>query len=251
MTEKRYIAYFDFLGFKYFIENNPHDFHIKIMNNVFRDIENALSQGKTKPASHGVIADLENAKINALNFSDTVVFWTKDDSLQSLSEILKVAHYYNSRNVSFFFPSRGTLIHGEMEYVDFKYKNQNNNIYNINSIFGQGLVDAHLNSENQSWAGAVIDKSILAQLNFFGLDETFLNEYAKKYKVPYKNNLISEEYAFKLVSGDLNMTSYNNLSANIISNFAKYNKPTDSIRVQEIITNTLNYLETFISLPNQ
>jgi hypothetical protein len=138
-----------------------------------------------------------------------------------------------------------------MEYVDFKYENQNDNVYNINSIFGQGLVDAHLKSEAQSWAGAVIDKSILDQMNFLGLDETFLDEYAKKYKVPYKNNINIEEYAFKLVSGDLSMTGYNNVSANITSNFAKYNKPTDSARVREIITNTINYLETFISLPNQ
>ena len=84
----RFIAYFDYLGFKKFIENNTLDYQKRIVVNNFRDIENALGKGKTKPAKYGVIADLSESKINCINFSDTVVFWTNDDSIDSLIEIL-------------------------------------------------------------------------------------------------------------------------------------------------------------------
>jgi hypothetical protein len=42
----RFIAYFDYLGFKKFIENNTLDYQKRIVVNNFRDIENALAKGK-------------------------------------------------------------------------------------------------------------------------------------------------------------------------------------------------------------
>ena len=92
---KKFIAYFDYLGFKQFIENNDLDYQKRIMENNFRDIENALGQGKLKQPTHGAIADLANSNINCINFSDTIVFWTNDDSESSLIEIIEVAYKFN------------------------------------------------------------------------------------------------------------------------------------------------------------
>lgn len=100
---KKFIAYFDYLGFKQFIENNDLQYQKRIMGNNFRDIESAITQGKSVEAPHGVIADLSNHKVNCINFSDTVVFWTNDDSIQSLSEILEVAYKFNWQATTFFF----------------------------------------------------------------------------------------------------------------------------------------------------
>ena len=100
-----FIAYFDYLGFKEFIENNDLDYQKKIIGNNFRDLESALGQGKIKDVHHGVIADLSNSKINCINFSDTVVFWTNDDSNESLKELLDVSYKFNWQAVDFFFPS--------------------------------------------------------------------------------------------------------------------------------------------------
>ena len=76
---KKFIAYFDYLGFKQFIENNDLSYQKSTVNMIFRDIESALSGGKTKDAPQGRIFDIAKSNINCINFSDTVVYWTNDD----------------------------------------------------------------------------------------------------------------------------------------------------------------------------
>lgn len=248
---KKFIAYFDYLGFKQFIENNELEYQQQIIGNIFRDIESALGQGKLKQKSPSVVvADLSENKINCINFSDTIVFWTNDDSSESLTEILKVAHHFNWRATSYFFPARGSVVHGEIQYVDYKESNEVGGLYNINSVFGKGLVEAHQKAEFQQWSGAVIDKSVIQYLNSNGLDvSSFLTPYAKIHTVPYKKGVELEEYAFKLFESlGISEAGFTNYSKNIRENFAKHNKSIEGADVQEKIQNTIKYLETFINL---
>jgi hypothetical protein len=50
-----YIAYFDLLGFKEFIEKNNDETLITRMGHIFRDIETSLAQGKYQTPRDGVI----------------------------------------------------------------------------------------------------------------------------------------------------------------------------------------------------
>jgi|GEM_PF-749706 len=245
----KFIAYFDYLGFKQFIENNDLDYQKRIMGNNFRDMESALGQGKLVEASHGVIADLSNHKVNCINFSDTVVFWTNDDSEQSIIEILDVASKFNRQGTTLFFPARGALVHGEMEYIDFKNENSFGGLYNINSVFGKGLVTAHQKAESQQWSGTVIDSSFVNKLVEMGHNpDSFLLTYAKKYIVPYKNGVkLEQEFALNLVSYKLNPVAFDNTSKGIIRNFGNHDKDTTHPDVQEKINNTITFLETYKS----
>ena len=90
-----FLAYFDYLGFQDFIERNEADYQKKIVNNIFRDIEGALGQGKVVENEHGYIADLSQVKINCINFSDTVIFWTDEDGVDDLRNLLNVALKFN------------------------------------------------------------------------------------------------------------------------------------------------------------
>jgi hypothetical protein len=247
-TNKKFIAYFDYLGFKQFIENNDLEYQKQIMGNVYRDIESALGQGKLKQTSPStVIADLTNHKINCINFSDTVVFWTKDDSLESLTEILKVTHHFNRRTTLNFFPARGSLVYGEIVYVDYKQLNEVGGLYNINSVFGKGLVEAHQKAEFQQWSGAVIDETVIQFLDSKKIDvSSYLAPYAKLHKVPYKNGVEIEEYAFKLFEDSgISKDGFDNFSKHIKGNFANYKKSIEGTDVQAKIENTIKYLETF------
>jgi len=70
-----YLAYFDYLGFKEFIENNDDEVLMRRMGHIFRDIEGALGLGKYREPQNGVIlSDLSNSSVNCLNISDTVLF---------------------------------------------------------------------------------------------------------------------------------------------------------------------------------
>ena len=232
---KKFIAYFDYLGFKEFIEKNDLESQSKIIGNNFREMENALGNGKYKDAPQGLIADISNSRINCINFSDTVVFFTNDDSESSLAEILEVAFKFNWQAIDYCFPARGALVYGEIVYIDFKQKNGGGGVYNINSVYGKGLVKAHFRAEEQHWAGTVLDESIVSEITHRGNDpEKFLLPYAKKYKVPYKDGIErADEFVLHLIKGTLNDEGLKNFGNGIKDNFAQYNKSVEDKRVQQ------------------
>lgn len=244
----KFIAYFDYLGFKQFIENNDLDYQRRIMGNIYRDIERALGHGNYEIAPSGIaIADISHSSINCINFSDTVVFWTNDQSIESLEEIIKVAHSFNDRNINLYFPARGSLVYGIIEHDSYYKENRGGGKYNINSVYGKGLVEAHDKANKQHWANTVIDKSFIEKMIDMGLDpSTYLKPYAKLYKVPYKDGgNQSEEYVMNLVNGIIDEEAITGLSDFIRVNFAKHNKSIDSPDVQEKINNTIKFLEGY------
>ncbi|WP_316840063.1 hypothetical protein [Pedobacter gandavensis] len=242
---KKFIAYFDYLGFKDFIEKNDLNFQIEIMNNNFRDIEDGIAQGKHRLGKHGgYVADLSKSTLNAINFSDTIVIWTNDDSLDSFMELLEAAYRFNHRSVTMTFPIRGMIVLDELESVAFNYKNNVGGSYNINSVFGKGLVKAHLQAEQQQWAGTVIGEEIIDKFKNDEIDiDHVLKPFAQRYKVPYKPpfDIPYEEYALKLVTG-INDEFFKNVSKGIVDNFSQYNKDATHESVQEKLSNTIKYL---------
>lgn len=245
---KKYIGYFDYLGFKQFVENNDTSYQTKVMNHIFRDIESALGEGKFIPSPRGVVSDMSESTLQCTNFSDTVVFSTQDDSIESLHSLLRATYRFNWFSIFYNFPVRGAIVHGDIIHVDFRHSSKVGGNYNINSLYGRGMVDAYSKAESQHWAGTVIDQSVVKIINEMGIDEAdILLLYAKKYKIPYKSGISvpEEEYAFRLVEGNLNEESFKNFCNNIISNFADHKKDISHPSVAAKIENTINYLSTF------
>lgn len=242
---KKLIAYFDYLGFKDFIEKNDLDFQIRIMNNNFRDIEDGIAHGEHRKSTRGgYVADLSKSTLNAINFSDTIVIWSKDDSLDSFLELIKASFRFNHRSVTMTFPIRGMIVLDELESVAFNYTNDVGGTYNINSVFGKGLVKAHVQAEQQQWAGTVISEEVIDKFKSEGVDiDQVLEPYAQRYKVPYKPpfDIPYEEYALKLVTG-INDEFFKNVSKGITENFSQYNKDATHKSTQEKLANTIAYL---------
>ena len=140
---KKFIAYFDYLGFKEFIEKNDLEAQMKVINRNFRDMELALGQGNYRDEPHGFCADTSNSRIKCINFSDTVVFFTNDNEHESLIEFLDVVYEFNRIEILNFFPLRGAIAYGEMVYKDFKSENKKGGMFNVNSVYGKSLVQAH------------------------------------------------------------------------------------------------------------
>src|SRR5690606_27212079 len=191
-----YLAYYDFMGFKEFIQNNEDVALMRRMGHIFRDIEICLGQGKYKEPRNGVIiADVSRSKLNCLNISDTVIVWTNDCQLDSLKELINVAYEFNWREIGYNFPLRGTILKGKIKEATGRHINSEGGSYSVQCVYGKGIVDAHLKAESQNWAGTVIDQSIIDDLtNFDQID--FITEMTTKYEVPYKTGN-SEEYVFK------------------------------------------------------
>ncbi len=246
----RFLAYFDYLGFKDFIDRNDAKTQQQIVFNNFRDIESALSGGKTERTDNGVVADLSKFTLGCTNFSDTILFWTQDNSVESLQELLVTALRFNWQCIDYFFPARGSIVYGEFTDLEYNFKGPGGGKYNINSLFGKALIQAYLKAESQNWAGTVIDNSVIEYLEQNGYEvNSFILPFAKKYMVPYKDPVAGqkEEWALNLVTGSTKISeeAYKNMASNIISNFSQYNKRTDDERVQEKISNTINFLRSY------
>lgn len=238
-----YLAYFDFMGFKQFILNNEDEILMRRMGHIFRDIEMCLGKGEYKEARNGMIlADISNSKLNCLNISDTVLFWTNDLSEESLLELIQVAYEFNWREVTFNFPLRGSIVKGNVRIVSGKDDTEVGGSYSVQCLYGKGLVYAHDLAENQEWAGTIIDDMVYEDLNSFENGKLISEKNIINYDVPIKDNQKKNAKVFKLRQGINNEEHLNNLLNDIERVFSLDNKGIDSLSVQTKIKNTQQFL---------
>ena len=242
MTEV-YLAYFDFMGFKQFILNNEDEVLMRRMGHIFRDIEMCLGRGNYQEPRNGMIlSDISKSKLNCLNISDTVLFWTNDLSEESLSELIQVAYEFNRREISYNFPLRGSIVKGKVRIVSGKNETDEGGSYSIQCLYGKGLVYAHDLAENQEWAGTIIEENVFNDLTLFDIGKELINKHIVDYDVPIKNNLVRKSKVFKLLKGKLNDEHLKNVIKSIEDVFALDNKGIDSGSVKTKIENTTKFL---------
>ena len=238
-----YLAYFDFMGFKQFILNNEDEVLIRRMNHIFRDIEICISRGNYHPPQGGkVYADTTKSKLNTLNISDTILFWTNDLSEESLIELVEVAYNFNWREVTFNFHLRGAIVKGNITFVSGSNDNENGGSYSVQCLYGPGLVYAHDLAEKQQWAGTIIDETVISDLEKFKEGRDLLEKYTVDYNVPRKKMSPRPSKVFKLRQGIANEEHLKNLLKSIDDVFALDNKGTELPDVQEKIKNTKDFL---------
>lgn len=235
---KCFFTYFDLLGYRNFLKNNPSETHEKVIHQFFVHIESALNLSKKyKKANDGsYINDLTGNRIHFANYSDTVLMWTDGATEEEFTELLEISYECNWRMNLFHFPIRGALVYDELKTLQFNSTESN---YHINTFFGKGLINAHDLSENQQWAGMILDNSVFQIINDFEK----INERCIKYSVPFKSGGI-EMYAMRLVinlSTDLRLK---NTRRDIEGNFKRYDKWDDydeSLKAK--LNNTFRFLE--------
>lgn len=238
-----YLAYFDFMGFKQFILNNEDEHLIYRMRHIFRDMEMCLGKGKfQQPGSGVLLADISKSKINCLNISDTVLFWTNDLSEDSLHELIEVGYEFNWREILYNFPLRGAIVKGTIRLVSGKDDSEKGGSYSVQCLYGKGLVYAHDLAEKQQWAGTIIDETVISDLEKFEKGGILVKKNMVDYAVPLKNNTTRHSKVFKLKQGPLNEESLKNSLGNIDHVFALDNKGTEHPDVQEKIKNTKDFL---------
>ena len=169
-----WIAYFDVLGF----------------SNLVKDFQE--HPDFIKETFHKALA--EGGQFNSLckfkYFSDSFIFYTENDSLDSFVKIRDVTMYFYSimfadYQTSLRFPLRGCLNIGKL------YSDENNGIF-----FGQALIDAYHLAEGQNWIGYVLSENVLNRLKELE-PEDYKKQYKscfKEYNVPYKKEPKNRKY---------------------------------------------------------
>jgi hypothetical protein len=242
-----FLAYFDLLGYKNFIENNSEAYLCRRTDHFGRNIEMALSLDYPNIPSKRpgvVLSDISHSTLNCLTFSDTVIFWTNSNALQDFEEILRVAHKYNNFNIMHDFPSRGCIVYGDIWYKPFDSENLRGGKYMLNMIYGKALVDAHSRAEAMSWAGCELDKSAIEYAKTQGDTTSLLRDYTMVYDIPFKTKDDKEirlsGHALRLSYGRILITEH--YEDGLRRTFTQDNKGKIEGRTEVIFNNTIEFL---------
>lgn len=230
---KRFITYFDLLGYRNFLERNESAIHKKVIEQFYVHIDSSLNRtGKYFKNENGnFVNDLTGKIVSFANYSDTVILWTESDTEDEFNAILEASYECNWRMNLYHFPIRGILIYDELFPLNYSSSHKG---YHINTFFGRGLIKAHDGAEKQQWAGMVIDKSVNEKM----INTENTKSKVIRYDVPYKDGRHTQ-IAMKLAI---------NLNANTIedveTNFKRYNKWDDEVpSLKKKLENTIDFLK--------
>ncbi len=161
----RFISFFDILGFKEMVLRESHE---QIMNNL------SNIQGILKMLDKQATGSIQ---IKTIQFSDSIIQITSDDSPRSAVELLQRANWLLAGCITYRVPVKGAIAYGLFT------ADQEKSIY-----FGQPLIDAYLLQDELKYYGSIIHHT--AEYEF---QQRCPNEFYKmtfKYKSPVGNSYV-------------------------------------------------------------
>lgn len=193
----KYLAFIDILGFQKIVSANKSAMKERYESLIITAIHVSLSADeksrmKTKFLANGrLVKDIDEAKVNSMVFSDTIMFWTNDSSPENLLELMKVVNNlywwstYHTRVAL-----RGAITYGSLDYNDPLFVLPNVKM-NQTVLFGNAIVEAYQLEKRQEWMGCVIDQSCIDAFNSYNPTPTEgqKKEFEKNvipYNIPYK-----------------------------------------------------------------
>jgi hypothetical protein len=178
-TANRFVAFFDILGFKEMVSRNSHDAILKKLEQLSETVSDLESHNY----SIGMAEIIKSAvgETKAITFSDSIVVYSKGDSLEDLNKIIIDAYWVISSSLEFNIPIKAALSYGQIT-VDFE-----------NSLFfGQPIIDAFLLHEQLQIYAAVLDNHFEEKLATFNLTEK-VSRNIHDYKTPFKTGKINHK----------------------------------------------------------
>jgi len=237
-----YIAFFDILGFKDLVNNNSHEYLKKL---YFKDFDFSIS-ASLSDVNASINGPIEKA-INSMTISDSIIFWTNNDSLESFFVIFRAASTLMITSLSMGLPLRGSITTGELSMSHGFYDYNNSSIKS--SLIGKSLVNAYELEKQQNWSGCIIDdkciklyleaikKRKLSEEDPNGISNLLKSDSIVKYNVKLKDKVCSK-YVINWSKGGI----FNHYSVKELENeFSKHNKKIERDDVKKKIENTIDF----------
>lgn len=151
MGSIRYVAFIDILGFKALVEKfqGRSDELGQMMKELFTSAILAAMTGESVHIRKHPDPRTLPTDVMYYQFSDSVIFYTRDDTSASLEKIVKVLCLLFARASLIGFPLRGGLVKGEI-YADPPI------------ILGRAVNKAYELEGKQNWSGLIVDDSCFA-----------------------------------------------------------------------------------------
>jgi hypothetical protein len=244
--ETRYVLFMDILGFSQLIQNNSSKkikqiYESHFIGNYSFAFETAASRLNISHLSvhklqGNISQDLIQNKFELHIMSDSIIVWTKDDSVESFKDLCKFASSYLALNLWCGLPLRGGVSKGDIVNI-------NKDVNNIaqTCIVGKGVVNAYHTEQKQNWMGIAIDDECITGLTSEDLKTTPIVNYVVPMKVLDKGTCQEKQvYENKYV---VNWTLFNEYFTDSLDFFndcfSKYNKPIQGI--ENKIQNTYKF----------
>lgn len=244
-----FIAFLDILGFKDIVDNNSHEDLIKIFEDIIeKNYEFTISLLAKATVKEKDKVE-ESYQINSMLVSDSLIFWTDNNSPMSLTYLIltvqQLLHYGIGKGI----PLRGTITMGPLFFKKNTYNTNKENFSTI--LIGKGFTDAYTNESKQNWSGCIITKECVERFEKISSQKSGVMQFdfflkkkiLIKYNVPYKDGLFKNEYAIDWV----NFHKKDCFTEDKIRNsFSKHKKPVDKPEVESKILNTIKFFaETY------
>lgn len=179
---KRYIAYFDVLGYSNRIKGKSISDEFNIQKK-FIDTANSCLKN--------IIHPVEGQKIFYIHFSDTHIYYTTDDSeISFASLILTTLNFMILSTIKSlpYLPLRGSICYGNFIAKD-------------NIFVGSALREAYNLEKDQDWLGYCLSKKCIKQVKLYNYFKQFVQKgFLVKYKVPMKSQKKYDSYVINLES---------------------------------------------------
>lgn len=197
-TSKRYIAFLDLLGFKSIMEGNDSkgidELIEKLIGEIQLSIAHNLERFIAANLDGGFSPDLNKARVNSIVFSDTIVFWSNDDSSDSFKSIVDaVSMFFASAVIGRSWAARGAITYGDLTYTSYDIANKNF-LINQSGLYGKSIIDGYELEESQEWIGCMVSESAIEHFLKSEEDgENYLSTRLLQYEVPVKKGKVLKQ----------------------------------------------------------
>lgn len=131
-----------------------------------------------------------NSLIGIAWFSDTILFWTKEDEDYNIRELIQTVAWLTFANIYGNTKIRGGISYGEA-YID-----------PTNSLFvGTPIIDAYRLESQQQWSGVALTDSAVSRVPSFVHEGGFVDWPVVSYDVPLKDSSSTSTLAINWTYG--------------------------------------------------
>jgi hypothetical protein len=256
----RFLGYFDILGFRNLVKNNTDEDLQKLYRENFIQLVNVSASVGLYKTKH-YIRDADQmgmpkyklANVNSLMISDSIFFWTENDSIESLIEIIIASQLLVGAAFPEGLPLRGCLTHGSVTFLS-SADISTSIINSANTYFGEAIVNAYEQANTQDWSGCILDDNIinrgkqlskLSSPNENVFDTLISDGIITKYYPPLKNGKLESRYVINWTNWDAGNWS----EQAIRIGFAMHKKKSDDWAIERKIRNTIEFYKDMVN-PN-